>query len=420
MRLIQVPRRFVRSDWGGTETTILEISKCLQALGHHTEIFCPRALSTQDHELIDGVSVTRFDYFYPYVGLSPAARLQMDKKGGNLFSFPLMRALGRFPGLDLIHLHTGKRLGAMARTVAARRKLPYVISLHGGVFDVPTGEAQTWTAPASGAFEWGKALGWFFGARRVLDDAAAIICVGQKEQQEAQRHYPKKRVVYLPNGVDARRFASGDGKGFRARQGIPEGAFVVLVVGRIDPQKNQLLAAQLVAELRRGDGKGDSAACVYLVLVGHVTNAEYDPSLMREIGELGLNDCVKVIRGLDTRDPELINAFHAADLFLLPSVHEPFGIVILEAWAAGLPVAASRVGGVPSFVIDGENGRLFSSGDLHELTGVVKDLIARPEHRRQLAEAGRKKACEEFGWDRITEHLVRVYEEAIRENSLRK
>lgn len=414
MRVIQVPRRFVRSDWGGTETVILETCRSLLALGHHTEIYCPRALSTRDHEVIGGISVTRFGYLYPYLGLSEAARAQMDRKGGNLFSFPLMRGLRRFPQLDLIHLHTGKRLGAIGRYVAAQRKLPYVISLHGGVYDVPAGEAQTWTAPAGGTFEWGKVLGWWVGARRVLDDAAAIICVGRKELNEAQKRHPNQTVVHLPNGVDARRFAGGDGGGFRLRRGIPADAFVILIVGRIDPQKNQLLAVRLLAELRR------SQPNAHLVLIGPVTNADYDAALSKEIAALDLDGNVTLIRGLETSDPDLVNAYHAADLFLLPSVHEPFGIVILEAWAAGLPVVASNVGGVPSFVSDGENGCLFPSGDLAALLATVRDLIANPDRRCTLAGSGRKKAAEEFGWDRITQRLVGIYEEAIRANSLRK
>ena len=414
MRIVQIPRRFVQSDWGGTETVILEMSKGLEALGHHTEILCPSALSSTAKETIGGIAVSRFSYFYPYWGLSSAARLQLDRKGGNLFSFSLMRALYRYPNLDLIHLHTGKRLGAIGRHVAAKRKLPYVISLHGGVYDVPAGEARTWTAPTEGKFEWGKALGWWTGARRVLDDAAVIICVGQNEQIEAQRRFPRKNVVHLPNGVDAGHFASGDGAGFRARHAIAVDDFVIVVVGRIDPQKNQLLALRLLAQLRR-DGQR-----AHLVLIGPVTNAEYEAKLSREIESGGLAAWVTLIRGLVSDDPELVNAYHAADLFLLPSVHEPFGIVILEAWAAGLPVVASRVGGVPSFVRDGEDGILFPPDDLNVVHRIVTDLSANPEARRRLADAGKKRAQGEFGWDRISKRLVGIYEEAIHENSLRK
>jgi glycosyltransferase involved in cell wall biosynthesis len=325
-----------------------------------------------------------------------------------------MHELRRLPNLDLIHLHTGKRLGAIGRYVAARRKLPYVISLHGGVYDVPTTETQTWTAPAKGTFEWGKVLGWWVGARRVLDDAAAIICVGRTEEKEALLCHPNQMVVHLPNGVDAQHFVSGDGSGFRARHEIPQDAFVILLVGRIDPQKNQLLAVRLLSELRREDPR------VHLVLIGPVTNTDYNLSLSKEITALSLDRNVTLIRGLEASDPELVNAYHAANLFLLPSVHEPFGIVILEAWAAGLPVVASNVGGVPSFVSDGENGCLFPSGDLGALLNTARTLIACPDCRRKIAAAGKKKAVGEFGWDRITRQLVGIYEEAIRANSLRK
>src|SRR5260370_10698311 len=236
----------------------------------------------------------------------------------------------------------------------------------------PEGETQTGTALAKGRFEWGKALGWWVGARRVLDDAAAILCVGQKEQEEAQRHYPRKKVVQLPNGVDAHRFAAGDGASFRARHGIAADAFVVLTVGRIDPQKNQLLAVRLLAQLLR------ERVNAHLVLVGHVTNAAYDAQLEREIDALVLSDRVTLIRGLDTHDPALVNAYHAADLFVLPSVHEPFGIVILEAWAAGLAVVASRVGGVPSFVPGGEDGCRVPPSGLHALARLGRELSANP------------------------------------------
>src|SRR5260370_31054985 len=237
----------------------------------------------------------------------------------------------------------------------------------------PEGETQTGTALAKGRFEWGKALGWWVGARRVLDDAAAILCVGQKEQEEAQRHYPRKKVVQLPNGVDAHRFAAGDGASFRARHGIAADTFVVLTVGRIDPQKNQLLTVRLLAQLLR------EHVNAHLVLVGHVTNASYEAQLESEIGVLGLSNRVTLIRGLDTHDPALVNAYHAADLFVLPSVHEPFGIVILEAWAAGLAVVASRVGGVPSFCSHGEDGWLVPPGDADSVAPVVRGLSANPD-----------------------------------------
>lgn len=414
MNIVQIPRRFVRSDWGGTETVVLETCKQLLQMGHHTEILCPNALADRDVEIIDGVRVRRVPYFYPYWGLREEARWQLDKKGGNLFSFALMRALKRYPELDLIHLHTMKRLGGIGRHVARQRHIPYVVSLHGGVFDVPVEEAQSWTAPTQGAYEWGKVLGWWVGSRRVLDDAAAILCVGQEEQRQTQRRFPHKKVIHLPNGVDPNRFAHGDGVGFRQRYRIPLSAQVVLTVGRIDPQKNQLLAVRLLPELLK------EAPEVHLLLIGPVTNDAYYEQLCRAVRERGLTGYVTIIPGLDAASQELVDAYHAADVFLLPSIHEPFGIVILEAWAAGLPVLASRVGGVPSFVTDGQDGLLVEPGDEQALLQAFRALVKNDQHRHALAMAGQVKAREHYSWDKITERLVHIYEEAIHENPFRQ
>lgn len=414
MNIVQVPRRFVRSHWGGTETVILETSKRLLRMGHKTSIICPNALATKNHEVIEGVQITRTPYFYPYLGLKPEARALLDRKGGNLFSFALMKALKTEPQLDLIHLHTAKRAGAIGRYVAEKRRIPYVVSLHGGVFDVPTEEAATWTEPTSGTIEWGKLLGWWVGSRRVLDDASAILCVGEEERVQTQRNYPGKNVVHLPNGVDPDRFSSGDGKAFRQIHGIPHDAFVILTMGRIDPQKNQLFVAKLLPELAGIQPKA------HLLIIGHVTNDDYYQKILHYIRDHCLESRITVIPGLEANSRSLADAYHAADVFLLPSIHEPFGIVILEAWAAGLPVIASSVGGIPSFVIPYQDGLLFEPNNNESMVEVFRFLTQNPDNPRKLAINGQKKAENEYSWDVITDRLVGIYEEALRENPFRK
>ncbi len=83
----------------------------------------------------------------------------LDKKAGNLFSFSLLRALLSKKELDLIHLHTGKRMGGIGRYCAMKRNIPYIISLHGGNLAVPDDERETWVEPTKGKFEWGKYWG---------------------------------------------------------------------------------------------------------------------------------------------------------------------------------------------------------------------------------------------------------------------
>jgi glycosyltransferase involved in cell wall biosynthesis len=414
MNILQVPRRFTESSWGGTETVILETSKRLLKMGHHTEIVCPNALADRDAEIINGVKINRVPYFYPYWRLPEEAKQQLDNKGGNLFSFALMTVLKKYPALDLIHTHTGKRTGGIVRYVAKKRQIPYIVSLHGGIYDVPTEEAKTWTTPIKGAFEWGKVLGWWVGSRRVLDDAAAILCVGEPERCQVQRRFPQKNVFHLPNGVNPEHFARGDNLNFRYRHNISLQAYVILIVGRIDPQKNQLFAVRVLPSILLKEPKA------HLVLIGHVTNESYYDQISRTVQKQGLENHVTLIPGLGTASSELVDAYHAANVFLLPSVHEPFGIVILEAWAAGLPVIASRVGGVPALVSDGQDGLLFEPDDEKAFIYLFSVLRKDRQWAYALATAGQTKAQESYRWEKITERLVRIYEEVICENSLRQ
>lgn len=238
------------------------------------------------------------------------------------------------------------------------------------------------------------------------------MCVGQEEQLQVQERYPQKRVIHLPNGVDVDRFANGNRTAFRKQYGIPAQARMVLTVGRIDPQKNQLFAVDLLPQLREIDPD------THLVLIGHVTNEAYFTRLVREIEARGLKNHVTVIRGLNADSQDLVDAYHAADIFLLPSIHEPFGIVILEAWAAGLPVLASRVGGVPSFVNHGENGLLCKTNDKKEFCRAFRMVVDCKEMGRALACMGQRKAQSNYAWEHITSQLANLYEDVRREHSV--
>lgn len=414
MKVVHVPRRFVVEEWGGTETVILESCKELIRRGVETSIHCPNALADSNRQTVSGVDIHRYPYFYPYLGLKAKARLQLDKKGGNLFSFALWRALKKMPGLDLIHIHTAKRLGGICRRAALDRGIPYLVTLHGGAFDVPDEEAATWTEPTKGTLEWGKLLGAWVGSRRVFDDAAAIICLGEKEEQELESRYPGKRIVRLPNGVDPERFTGGVGANFRAKFGLADEDRIILNVGRIDFQKNQLLAVEAFGPVLE---KHPSAR---LVLIGPVTNADYHARLLAAAEDPALKGRVLVIPGLDPTGNDLIDAYDAAEVFILPSVHEPFGVVILEAWAAGLPVAASRVGGVPSFVEQDRDGLLFESGDASGLAGAVDRLMSEKNLSDGLAQAGRLKVETKYSWSAVTDLLINLYQEVTDAHPVRQ
>ncbi len=394
-------------EWGGSETFIAEVSPRLQAKGFSASILTTKALDPTPEETYKGIPIKRFSYGYPYWGLAKGARGQLDKKAGNLFSFALLWHLLRLKEVDLIHLHTGKRLGGIARYCAIKKHVPYVISLHGGNLAVPKDEQDTWTEPTKGAVEWGKLLGYLVGSRRVLDDAAAIICVGKDEYEAMRGSYPGKLVEYLPNGVDIDRFAKGDGVAFRTAHGIPADRFVYLTVARMDVQKNQLgLVRQLPALLA-------TVPNAHLLFLGHVTNRAYVESVTDEARALGVLDRVTIVPGVPYADQALVDAYHAADCFTLPSLHEPFGMVVLEAWASGLPVAVSRRGGLAALVTEGADGLFFDpqapAGDPLGMAAVLASLARDTPLRKILGAAGRATATASYSWDIITTRLIDIY-----------
>jgi glycosyltransferase involved in cell wall biosynthesis len=414
--IVHVPRRFVAEEWGGTETVILEISRQQRHAGLNPVIMTSMALAQRPDETISGVAVKRYPYCYPFFGLSAGDKAAMDKKGGNLLSFSLFAAMLREPNVRLFHAHALKRLGGEVRTSAHWRKKPLVVSLHGGVFDVPQAELDSMLQPIEDKTEWGKPFGAFFGSRRVLDDADQVICVGQSELDKAKQKMTHDRIAYLPNGVDCAKFASGDGAAFRAKHNIDPHAFLVLNVSRIDAQKNQLLLLEAFALLRTQQSKA------VLVLIGPETQPAYAARLRAFATARKLSGCVKFLAGMRNDDPELVQAFHASNVFVLPSMHEPFGIVVLEAWSAGRPVVASHVGGLKTLVRDGETGLFFDpqAGDAcAALAAALKRLYDEPALRRHIAESGLLEARSHYDWTRIGQRLESLYQLA-EENCARR
>jgi len=409
MKVLQVPRRFVRREWGGMETVILELTKRLPGLGIETAVSCTNALADTDEESIEGVQVRRFPYVYPYFGLSPEAVERLDHLGGNCYSRGLLQHLREEPAVDLLHLHSGRYLNGICHHVARQRGIPYIVTVHGGFLDAPPAEADAWTDPTRGKLEWGRALGWWYGSRHVFDDAAAILCVDYEDTAKMAARFPGKRVLHQPNGVDSQRFVQGNRERFRTQLGLDPATKLLLNVSRIDHQKNQWLAVDILARLL-GEGKP-----VHLVLVGPITNPPYHDRLQAAIQTQGLTGHVTVIPGLPPGDPALADAYQAADLFLLTSLHEPFGIVLLEAWAAGCPVVTTAVGGIPHFTQDGEDVLHFASGDAATGANLVWRVLSNPRLAETLVAKGRAKALDTYSWDRIAGQLASLYQDVCAE-----
>jgi glycosyltransferase involved in cell wall biosynthesis len=406
MKIVHVPRRFTRVAWGGTEEVIAALAARQRQAGHDASIATASALDPRRAEIIDSVPVRRYPYVYPYLGLNDDARRQLDRVGGNVFSFELWRALAQEPGLDLLHVHTGKRLGGICRHVARQRNIPYVVTLHGGVANVPAEESARLVQPAADAFEWGRVLGWWVGSRRVLADADAVVCLNREEADALRRRYPGSRIEIIGNGVDPEIGWSGNGAAFRTAHNIPTEAFLLLSVARIDPQKNQLALLDALSKLR------STGVPAHLALIGPPTDDVYAQAVQERARRDDLRDAVTVIPGLPPRSPELLGAFGAADVFVLPSLHEPFGIAVLEAWAAGIPVVTTSAGGLADFVTDRVNA-LVTEAKPGPIATAVGRLFGDEALGTRLRRAGRSAVNEIHSWDTVSGRYQQLYEDLL-------
>lgn len=402
-RVVHVMRRFVPEKWGGTESVVFHVAREFERMGIESPIFATSMFAAPGVEEIQGVKIHRFRYSLPWWGLSPEGRHALELKGGSPASFSMLRALLAEKNADFFHTHVQHRLGGCVRFAAKRHRKPYAVSIHGGHHTLPGEQTAQMLAPTKGKIEWGKAFGLLVGARHVLDDASAIFCVGLDEADAMRGERPAQPVYYQPNGVDVEKFRSAKAEDFWRVQPALRDKKILLCVSRVDPQKNQNLLLHALA------GVLPREPLAHAVLIGAEVAPAYASTLRSTIAELGLENHVTWIPGLPPGDPALAGAYKAASCFVLPSAHEPFGIVILEAWAAGLPVVATSVGGIPGFTSDEKNILLVPDGQKEPLASAILRVLSDSDLAGKLIRNGQSEAIEKYDWPAVAADLLSKY-----------
>ena len=397
MRIAHIVRRFTFSEWGGTESVVWNIAKQQKAQGLTPVILCTAALDKVGTEVVDGITIRRFPYFYPYFPMPRHDKLVLDKKGGNPLAPGLMKFLKQ-GGFDIFHLHAGGRLANYSMRIARELAVPVVMSLHGGSCAIPAQEMELMLKPLKHKFSYGGIIDRLFRTRRVPESQAdLLLALSNDEVEKLRQRYPDKRIELFPNGILHRELPESDG--FRQKYNIPEEEKIVLCISRIDYQKNQKILLELLK--KHSDN--------HLLLIGPVTAQWYFEELLAEAEKSGVKNRLTVIPGLPPDSVELLQALKTANCFVLPSRHEPFGIAALEALDAGVPLIASKVGGLKDFLVDGENALLFSDNNAEELLDSYDRL---PGLRRKIIDGGNATA-QKYNWRTISAKLTDIYREML-------
>ncbi|HEV2887335.1 MAG TPA: glycogen synthase [Jatrophihabitans sp.] len=304
---------------------------------------------------------------------------------------------------DLVHSHTwyANLAGYLASMLY---DIPHVVTAHS------LEPLRPWKAEQLGGGYWISS----WAERSAYEAAAAVVAVSTGMRADILTAYPaldESRVHVIPNGIDTELYAPVPGRDVLARYGLDPDRPIALFVGRITRQKG---VAHLVA------AAAEFAPGVQLALCA---GAPDTPELAAEIStavqrlQAGREGVVWIQEMLPRE--QLLQLLTAADLFLCPSIYEPQGIVNLEAMACETAVVASRVGGIPDVVVEGETGLLVDYDAAApkefeaDFAAAVNSLIGDRGRLRAMGLAGRERAVTEYGWDAIAARTVRLYESLL-------
>ncbi|WP_327355198.1 D-inositol-3-phosphate glycosyltransferase [Streptomyces sp. NBC_01304] len=392
-------------DAGGMNVYIVELAKRLAAINVEVEIFTRATTGglPPKVELAPGVLVRHVDAG-PYEGLAK------EELPAQLCAFThgVMQAwAGHRPGYyDLVHSHYWLS-GHVGWLAAERWGVPLIHTMHtmAKVKNAALADGDT-PEPAARVI----------GETQIVRAADRLIANTDEEADELVRHYeadPGKVAVVHP-GVNLDRFRPADGRAAaRKRLGLPQDALIPLFAGRIQPLKAPDILLRAVAVLLERRPELRSRLVVPVVGGPSGSGLAKPEGLQKLAARLGISDVVRFHPPVG--QDALADWFRAASVLVMPSYSESFGLVAIEAQAAGTPVLAAAVGGLPVAVRDGVTGFLVDGHDpaayAHILNRFVDD-----EHLTDRMGRAAARHAQSFGWDTAASATADVYTAAMHEH----
>ncbi|MGH9079131.1 MAG: glycosyltransferase family 4 protein [Acidimicrobiales bacterium] len=369
---------------GGVEELTRHLALTLVAGGDRAEVWTGHLDDSRPEtvEVRDELVVRRLPMPLPAANWSAVRR---SATTGVRTLFSLRDAVAAFRP-DVLHVQCFGPNGAYASLLSRLTGVPLVVTLQG---ETVMDDADI--------FETSRSLR--ASLRHALRHAVAVTACSSFTLQDAERRFglPEGRGRVIPNGVD---LAGEIPRSSPRPAGFPDGPYI-LGLGRVVAKKGFDLLLEAFASIA-AERPG-----VDLVIAG--TGDELD-HLRRRAAELGVAVRVRFVGPLDRDD--VARAMAGAEVFVMPSRLEPFGIVILEAWRAGTAVVATTRGGPPGLVHDGQDGVLVDPFDRGELAGALQRLLGDERLRRSVAEAGRVRVAS-FAWPAIADRYREVYSSVI-------
>jgi D-inositol-3-phosphate glycosyltransferase len=383
-------------DTGGMNVYVRQLSRELGQRGFLVDIFTRRQ-DTSSPEVVPAGENVRV----VHLGAGPqrpVAKRQLGRYLGefeeNLVRFASAGG-GQGPPYDLLHSHYWLS-GSVALRLKERWGVPHVTMFH------TLGEVKNRAriteheAPLRIRVE-----------HRLAREADRVVCASQHERHLLARLYDADpdRIAVVPCGVDLDLFRPQDGEAARRALGYSDER-IILFVGRIEPLKGIDILINAAAQL------AEDSDCYVLIVGGDRGSRRQVSRLQGLASDLGIGERVCFLGVVDHEKLPLY--YSAADVCVVPSFYESFGLVALEAMACGTPVVASRVGGLTGTVRDGETGYLISWRCPEPFAERLELLLGNEALRRRFGEAARE-VVERYRWANVAEAIAALYQELLGE-----
>lgn len=387
MKILMLTWEYPPKVVGGLARAVADLSQALAAQGHEIAVVTTDAAECESRAYAAGVRVYRVNQFLPkpldFIEEVHLQNYHLIQKGVELLS------QGDF---DLIHAHDWL-VAPAAKVLKHSFQIPLVCTIH--------------------ATEWGRNNGLHNDLQRHISDlewwltyeSYRVICCSEYMRSELRRVFqvPPDKLTVIPNGVRPENFSSVHPNldQWRNRWAMPEEE-IVLYVGRHVYEKgvDLLLAAAPKVLAHRPQAK--------FIIAG--TGPCHD-ELRQQAWHLGLGQKVHFAGFVD--DLTRNSLYHLAEVAVFPSRYEPFGLVALEAMAAGAPVIVSDVGGFAETVRHEVNGLTFYSGNPNSLADNIIRLLGDKALGHRLSERARRELVERYDWRQIARQTVESYGQTI-------
>lgn len=380
-----------RLDYGGSAQNTL-----LTVLGHDRTRFEPVVITgeagredAQGGRTATADNLRRLDKEQIRCHVLPSLVRRIDPLRDGLALCQLIRLL-RAERPHLVHTHTSKA-GVLGRLAAWWAGVPLVLHTpHGHVFYGHFGVVRSWL--------FLRIERWL--ARRTT----ALIALTEAERQDhLERGVGRAdRVAVIPSGIDLARFrrARDRGKVTPVWFDCPADAFVVGSVGWLTAVKGHRFLVEAVARLK------PECPRLHLVIVG---SGEQREALARLAEEIGVADTVHLVGHRE----DIAQCLAGFDCFVFPSSNEGMGRALVEAMAAGLPVIASRVGGIPALIDDGINGLLVPPSDARALANALHRIVHDPAGARALGTRAARSIDDRYGIGAMVRKIEALYRDTV-------